>query len=313
MAFFPKDILNQFNFIAQARKYRVPIWQYPPFLFTLIGVVIIGAIILSYVIGTEYFPNEYVTLGILGVTTVLLILDFVIVNSFERLAEVNLMKSEFIDIISHQLRTPLSNLKWTIESALKGKTSKQEQELFRNLKEQNERMIKLVNDIIYTSRIEEGKWVFKEETIDAGSLVEKIVKDFFWLAQNNNIQIKVDIEKTLPKILTDPQKISHVLYNLLSNAIRYSRGKGMIWVKLKKVDNQIYCEVKDSGIGIAKEDQKYIFKKFFRGRNILRYRTHGMGLGLFISKEIIRTLGGEIGFNSKKGTGSTFWLKLPIK
>ncbi|MCZ2846098.1 MAG: HAMP domain-containing sensor histidine kinase [Candidatus Bathyarchaeota archaeon] len=313
MAFSPKDILSQLNFIAQARKYRVPIWQYPPFLFALIGMIIVMAILLSYVIGTEYFPSEYVTLGILGVTTVLLILDFIIVNSFERLAEVNLMKSEFIDIISHQLRTPLSNLKWTIESVLGGRNSKREQEIFRNLKGQNDRMIALVNDIIYTSRIEEGKWNFKTEMVDVGSLVEKIVKDFFWLAKNNNIQVKVDIEKKLPKIITDPQKISHVLYNLLNNAIRYSRERGMVWIKLKKVDDRIYCEIKDSGIGITREDQKYIFKKFFRGRHILRYRTQGMGLGLFISKEIIRNCGGRIGFNSKEGTGSTFWIKLPIK
>lgn len=313
MASFSKDILSQFNFIAQARKYRIPVWQYPPFLFALIGMIIIVAILLSYVIGTEYFPSEYVTLGILVVTIVLLILDFIIVNSFERLAEVNLMKSEFIDIISHQLRTPLSNLKWTIESVLDGKTSKREQELFRNLKGQNERMIALVNDIIYTSKIEEGKWDFKTEMVDVGSLVEKIVKDFFWLAKNKKIQIKIDIEKNLPKIITDPQKISHVFYNFLSNAIRYSRERGIVWINLKKVNDQIYCETKDSGIGIAKEDQRYIFKKFFRGRNILRYRTQGMGLGLFISKEIIHNLEGKIGFNSKKGTGSTFWIKLPIK
>jgi len=126
--------------------------------------------------------------------------------------------------------------------------------------------------------------------------VEKVVKDFFWLAKSNNIQIKVDIEKKLPKIITDPQKISHVFYNFLNNAIRYSKERGMVWIKLKKVDDRIYCEVKDSGIGIAREDQKYIFKKFFRGRHVLRYRTQGMGLGLFISKEIIRNLGGKIGF-----------------
>ena len=312
-----EGILGQFNFINQAKKYNISLWQYPPFLFFLIGIIIIATIILSYVIGTKYFSQEYVVLGILLITVILFCIDYIIVNSFERLAEVNLMKSEFIDIISHQLRAPLSNLKWTIDSVLKSVSGEKEsakmQDFCSAIKEQNERMIRLVNDMIYTSRIEQGKWIFKKEEFDLKTIVEKIIQEFTAFSQSNNVKIKVDLEENLPKIFADSQKISHVVYNLLSNAIRYSKGGGEVRVKLNRTDNRIRCEIEDSGMGIPKSERKYVFSKFFRGKNILRYRTEGMGLGLFIAKSIIDAARGKIGFHSEEGKGSIFWFEIPIK
>ena len=313
MARFFRSILEQLNFVSQARKYNISLWQYPPFLFFLIGIIIVSTIILSYIIGTKYFSPETVALGIIGITTVLLVLDYIIVNSFERLAEVNLMKSEFIDIISHQLRTPLSNLKWTLDLALRERGGDRKRDFFKTIKEQNERMLKLVNDMIYTSRIEQARWVIKKEEVNLKAIVEKTVKDFLAFARSNNVKIKVEIEQNLPKVLADSQKISHVVSNLLNNAIRYSKGKGEVQIRLKEVDNRVRCEIEDSGVGIPKEDQKYIFQKFFRSRNILRYRTEGMGLGLFIAKKIINASGGKIDFKSEEGKGSTFRFELLIK
>ena len=307
-----KEIFEQFNFVSQAKKYNISLWQHPPFLFFIIGLIIIGTIILSYIIGTRYFPQEYVALGILLITAILFSINYIITNSFERLAEVNLMKSEFIDIISHQLRTPLANLKWTIDLALKEHDGDKKEDFFKIVQEQNEKMLKLVNDMVYTSRIEQGKWTFKKEEIDLKMIVEKIIQEFLAFAQSNNVKIKVDFEETLPKVFADSQKISHVVSNLLSNAIRYSKGRGEVIVKLSKTDNRIHCEIKDNGVGIPKQEKIYIFSKFFRGKNMLKYRTEGMGLGLFISKSIIDASGGKIAFQSEEGKGSTFWFELPI-
>ncbi|MFH0987294.1 MAG: HAMP domain-containing sensor histidine kinase [Patescibacteria group bacterium] len=308
-----KRILEDFNLFSQAKKYKVSIWQYPPFLFLIIGIVIILTIFFSYIIGTKYFPQEYVVLGILVITTILLVLNYIIVNSFERLAEVNLMKSEFIDIISHQLRTPLSNLRWTLDLAKRENDFKKRDDFLKIISEQNERMLRLVNDMIYTSKIDQGTWVMKMKNVNLKSVTEKIIDDFTAFAKSNNIKIKTQIEDGLPEVFVDPQKISHVIYNLLSNALRYSKGGEEVLVKLLMVNNTIHFEVGDKGVGIPKSEQKYVFKKFFRGRGIARYRTEGMGLGLFIAKSIVESSKGKIGFKSSEQKGSIFWFQLPIK
>ncbi len=104
-----------------------------------------------------------------------------------------------------------------------------------------------------------------------------------------------------------------VIENFLDNAIRYVQEKGLVEIKIKREKDFVYFEIKDNGVGIPKEDQKYIFQKFFRSENILRYQTQGSGLGLYISKAIIEKSGGKIGFSSQEGRWSTFWFTLPIK
>jgi signal transduction histidine kinase len=281
------------------------------------GLVIAISTLTAYAIGTRYIEEpRMVALIVLFATAILFIIAVIITNSFERLAEANRMKSEFVSIVSHQLRSPLSNLKWAIELLMSGKLGKIEEkqtEYFKILKENSDRMGELIKDLLIVSRIETAKLPIKKMEFSLEYLVKELIKEFTPFALASNVEIKFLPEENLPKIFADPSQIRLVIENLLDNAIRYIKERGVVEIKIESQEKNIYFEIEDNGVGIPKEEQKYIFQKFFRSGNILRYQTQGSGLGLYISKAIIEKSGGKIGFKSQEGIGSTFWFTLPIK
>jgi len=312
-----KSILLQLNIFAQCKKYGLSLWQCPQFLFLAMGLIIAITAITSYAIATRYIADpQLVALMVLIIATILFIIATIITRSFERLAEANRMKSEFISVVSHQLRSPLSNLGWAIELLMSGRLGKIEEkqtEYFKILKENSARMGELVSDLLTVSRIETTKFPLKKQEFSLEDLIKELISKFEPFAKASNVEIKFLAEENLPKIFTDPSQIRLMIENLLDNAIRYIKERGQVEIKLKKRDKNLYFEVKDNGVGIPKEDQKYIFQKFFRSENILRYQTQGSGLGLYISKAIVERSGGKIGFKSEEGKGSTFWFTIPIK
>jgi len=324
-----KGILSQLNIVAQCRKYGLSLWQCPQFLFLVMGLVITISTLTAYAIGTRYIEDpRMVALIVLLATAILFIIAVIITNSFERLAEANRMKSEFVSIVSHQLRSPLSNLKWAIELLMSGKLGKIEEkqtEYFKILKENSDRMGELIKDLLIVSRIETAKLPIKKMEFSLEDLVKELIKEFTPFAQASNVEIEILTKENLPKIFADPSQIRLVIENLLDNAIRYIKGRGVVEIKIEsqarrkfltenlgRQDKNLYLEIRDTGVGIPKEEQKYIFQKFFRSENALRYQTQGSGLGLYISKAIIEKSEGKIGFKSQKGIGSTFWFTLPL-
>jgi len=312
-----KKILEQFNILKQCRKYGISLWQYPQFLFLIMGIITIVAILTTYGVGIKFIEEpEVVILIVLALSAFLLIITFTITQSFERLAEANRLKSEFVSIVSHQLRSPLSNLRWSIELLMSGRLGTIEEpqlEYFKILRENSGRMGELVKDLLIVSRIEQGRLPFQKKEVPLAELTEDLISNLMPLAKASNVEIKLEIEENLPKILTDPLQLKLVIENLLDNAIRYIEDRGIVKIKIKKQKNNIYFEAQDNGVGIPKQDQKYIFQKFFRAQNVLRYQTQGTGLGLYIVKSIIDRAKGKIGFKSKEGEGTTFWFTLPIK
>jgi signal transduction histidine kinase len=310
-------ILEELNIIAQCKKYGLSLWQCPSFLFLIMGIIICFVSIISYLIGTKYIAEpRIVALIVLVISAVLLVLATIITNSFEKLAEANRMKSEFISIVSHQLRAPLSNLTWAIELLMSGRLGKieeQQVEYFKILKENSDRMKDLVKDLLIVSKIESARLFLKKEEFSLEELTREIIKEFEPFARASNCEIEFFVEQNLPKIFGDRYQIRQVIENLLDNAIRYTKGKGKVKIRIKSEKNFVHFEIEDNGVGIPKEDQKFIFQKFFRASNVLKYKTQGTGLGLYISKAIIERSGGKIGFKSQEGVGSTFWFKLPIK
>lgn len=311
-----KNILSQLNIVGQCKKHGLSLWQCPQFLFFIMGIIIICSTLITYSVGARYIEElEWVALIVLFVTLLLFIIAAIITRSFERLAEASRMKSEFINIVSHQLRSPLSNLRWTIELLMSGRLGKIEEdqiEYFSILKENSGRMQELVSDLLTVSRIETATLPLKKEEILLEEIINSLISEFQPFARASNVEIEFELQENLPKILTDSSQIRLVIENLLDNATRYIKNSGKVEVLLEKRDKNLYLEIKDNGVGIPREDQKYIFQKFFRSENILRYQTQGSGLGLYISKAIIERLGGKIGFKSQKDKGSTFWLILPI-
>ena len=253
---------------------------------------------------------------VLSVTVILFVISFIITQSFDKLAQANRMKSEFVSIVSHQLRSPLSNLKWAIEFLMSGRIEpigEKQLEYFKILKENSSRMEDLISDLLIVSRIETAKLPFKKAEFSLDDLVKELVKTFIPFARASNVEINLFVPADLPKIVSDFSQIGQVIENLLDNATRYIKDAGEIKIKLEKRNKDIYLEIKDTGVGIPRDDQKYIFQKFFRAENVMKYQTQGSGLGLYISKAIIEKAGGRIGFKSQEGKGSTFWFTLPIK
>jgi len=312
-----KKIGAQLDIIGQCKRYGLPLWQCPQFLFVVMGVFIILVSIVSYLIGARYILSpETVIFIVLIVASILFIISFVITRSFERLAEASRMKSEFINIVSHQLRSPLTNIKWTFEVMASEEfevPAEKQEEYFVNVKENIARMVELIDDLLIVSKIEQGSFSIAKREISLKDLIEDLVERYKVFAEASRIKLNFYSQENIPKVLADPSLLKIVTENLIDNAIRYTKGGGIVEIKLIKEKDKVLFAIKDSGVGIPQKEQKYIFQKFFRAENISKERTRGSGLGLYVCKSILDKLGGQIWFKSQLGKGTTFYFKLPIK
>lgn len=312
-----KDIIDDFNILKRCREYSLPLWQCPKFLFLTMGVVIIvGLSIVNLALVNNYIESpEVVALTALILTAISLVIAFVTTQVLENLASVSRMKSEFISIVSHQLRSPLSNLKWAIELLMSGRLGKVEEkqtEYFHILKENSARMHELISDLLVISRMETAGFFSKKTPFSLTELTKEIIERFSVFAKSSNISIVLDSRERMSDVIASSNHIQLVVENFLDNAIRYVKQSGDIKIKIENRNGKIYFEIKDNGVGIPNDDQKYIFQKFFRAKNVMKYQTQGSGLGLYIAKNIIEKSNGKIGFKSKENEGSTFWFTLPL-
>jgi len=289
-------------------------WQCPSFIFLVLGVVNIVAMLSTYAIANRYTDQpEIAALIVIGVSAFIFIVSQSVTQGFDKLAQANKLKTEFVSIASHQLRTPLSAIRWSLNLLKGGRCSPSETASFLDLIQENsERMIKLVSDLLDVSRIEMGKNTFMPRQTNIYVLAQKIVNASALFAKANNVSISLEAPESLPNVYTDPDKIFIVIQNLIDNSVKYIKGKGEIRVALQQDDGFVRMAVRDTGVGIPKLQQKHIFQKFFRSDNIMKHQTVGTGLGLFISKAVVEQSGGKIWFESEEGKGTTFYFTLPI-
>jgi two-component system sensor histidine kinase VicK len=225
------------------------------------------------------------------------------------------IKTEFVSISAHQLRTPLSAIKWTLKMFLDGdlgELTKEQREFLEKTYKSNERMINLINDLLNVTRIEEGRYLYKPVLTDIVQICQSVIDSYKEEIEKKNLKFKFKKPKELPKVRVDIEKISLAIQNLLENAIRYNKVGGEIEVVLKEKEKEIEFSIRDTGIGIPKDQQHRVFTKFFRAANAMRMETEGSGLGLYITKNIIEAHGGEIWFESEEGKGTTFYFTLPV-
>lgn len=231
------------------------------------------------------------------------------------LEELDLKKTEFLSLASHQLRTPLSIIKGYVEllsDGSYGKVSPKIKKVLRNVDITNERLIHLVDEFLCSTRMDQGDPVYTMKRGVVGEIITSVVTELRERAAQKKIDLKWRPTK-LPTTQLDFEKIRHVIYNFIDNAIKYS-DHGTIRVSAKIVRGQILVEIVDQGIGFTPSEAEHFFEKFYRSENARQSRASGTGLGLYVCQRFVQGHGGQVGASSRgPGKGSTFWLSLPIQ
>lgn len=240
--------------------------------------------------------------------------SIIVFHDVTREKRIERLKSEFVSVAAHQLRTPLSAIKWALRMILDGDFGPINPEQRSSLMKcyfSNERMINLINDLLNVARIEEGRYVYNLKREDLAQIVDSLLAVYAPEIEKKQIELEVKKEAT-SLVMVDPEKIALSIQNLIDNSVKYTPQGGKIFISIsQKGENVQFC-IKDTGVGIPKHEHGLVFRKFFRGANVMKMETEGSGLGLFIAKNIIEAHGGKMWFQSEEGRGSTFCFSLPI-
>ncbi len=237
-------------------------------------------------------------------------------EAYKKLQRLDKTKTEFMSIISHQLRTPLSIIKGHLSMIKEGvydKEKEREKKIINNVYDANERLITLVNDVLNISRIQSGRVDINKEKADLKKVVKNVVGKLRPSAEDKGIKLTVHrTEDKLDEIKIDVSKIENVLLNLIDNAIKYTT-EGSIEIYLKRDNGFARIEIKDTGDGMSQEELDKLFESFSRGSAGKAHWVQGSGLGLHIARRFTEMHNGEVWAESEgKGKGSTFYIKLPV-
>ena len=226
--------------------------------------------------------------------------------------EAEQLKSDFVSFVTHQLRTPLSGIRWMLELAQQSDPPEEVASFLADAHESARRLIGLVNDLLDAARLESGRITTESRAIDLRPLTQDLVTELAPLSETKGQRVSVDIGATVPPVLGDPQLVRQAMLNLLSNAIKYTPEGGAITIAASGDSSHVRWAVQDTGIGISVAAQRHLFEKFYRADNAQVVDTEGTGLGLYLVRLIAERSGGSVACESSEGAGSTFILRLPI-
>ncbi len=238
----------------------------------------------------------------------------------DHLEKLLVMRSEFLDIASHQLKTPISVILGTSsmfkEGSMKKLSKKKQLEFIDHIFQKAQKLSNIINDILKASELDTESFDFSHKSVrpvKVKELVERVMSELQLEADKKKLDFQLICPKGFnPMVKSDSEFLRHAIFNLVNNALKYTK-QGHVHISLKPVQDSLRLEVEDTGIGIPKADQKRMFQKFARAKNAVNMYTDGSGLGIFIVKKIIEAHPeGRVWFNSREGVGTTFSLELPL-
>jgi len=237
-----------------------------------------------------------------------------VIQDDSRAREVSEMKSSFIDIASHQLKTPLTAVRWLLEMVQdgSGRLTKEQKTHIRAAHDSVLRQIRLVNELLNVSRIEKGRIAIDPEPTSVRELCDSVAEDVRPAASSKMVKISTLYDDSLGVALMDQVLVRQAILNLLSNSVKYTPQGGEVRLSGAQDDNWVTIEVEDNGIGIPKSQQSRIFQKFFRADNVISSGNDGNGLGLYLVRAVVNSSGGEVSFESEEGAGTKFRIRLPV-
>jgi len=223
------------------------------------------------------------------------------------------MKSDFVSFATHQLRTPLAGIKWSLELAAQEENLSEETASFiEDGRESAQRLIGMVNDLLDISRLESGKLKLAPKETNLAELTQSVLKDVSHCIEKQGHHLSVSGIEGIPAVLVDPELFRQVILNMVSNAIKYTPSGGKIDIRMARENSFVRWAITDCGIGIPKASQARLFEKFYRAENVYKIETEGTGLGLHLVKLIVEKSGGRIWCESEENKGSTFQFTLPL-
>lgn len=230
--------------------------------------------------------------------------------------EIDRMKSEFISLASHQLRTPLSAIKTyshMLVDGYMGPVTDTQKGSLKTIINATNRMNDLISTLLNITRMESGSIKVTLKHVNTVKLVDEVINEVNWLASDRSINLDAkNSGKTSKNLRTDPLILKEIITNLVTNGIKYTPEGGKVRIILQRRVSRLVITVHDSGFGIPKYSQSQIFSKFFRAQNVVKQETTGTGLGLYLVKGLVDALGGNIWFSSNEGEGTKFFVSLPI-
>lgn len=230
--------------------------------------------------------------------------------------KVETAKSEFVALATHQLRTPISAIRWNLElleKNLKDSVTDSQTRYLGKINRNVQRMISLINDFLNVSKLEMGTFATSVTDLDLEGFFESIKDEFSEKIKEKNLIINTSYNPNKLNIKTDYNLLHIIVSNLVSNAVKYTPSGGSVAISYSQIDNKIKITVSDNGIGIPEKEAKSLFSKFYRASNAQLFHTEGTGLGLYVVKQSVEKLGAEISFESEEGKGTEFKISIPLR